>query len=256
VPLLPLHQAHDPRALIARWREVAKAAGMQMKVLVEMDGEKVFYLQKRDRLASRPVYLSTGVHGDEAGSAWGLLSWAQREIEQLRHGNHLIFPCMNPHGLRANTRMDCRGFDINRRFHIDTDPLCGPWLDVVRQSVPKLGLCLHEDYDAQGFYVYELNNRPKAVSYEILKKCAKRISADPRRMIDGRRAKDGVIRPRAIPSTLPGMPEAIVLWQLGCPVTLTFETPSEFSLDDRVHTQADFVNAAIRLAARASNHQP
>jgi len=229
---------------------------MQIKVLAEMDGEKILYLQKATRLESRPVYLSTGVHGDEPGSAWGLLAWAQRKIEQLRDGNFLIFPCMNPHGLRANTRLDRRGLDINRRFHLDTDPLCGPWLQLVQQSVPMLSLCLHEDYDGQGSYVYELSSCTEPVSPQILKKCAKHIPADPRRKIDGRAAKDGVIRPRSIPTNLPGMPEAIVLWQLGCPTTLTFETPSEFGLDDRVQTQADFVSAAIRLAARTPNQPP
>lgn len=256
MPLLPLHQAHDPRALTARWREVAKAAGLKMKVLAEIEGEKVFYLQRPRRVDAPLLYLSTGVHGDEVGAAWGLLAWGQREIEQLRHGNHLIFPCLNPHGLRANTRADHRGLDINRRFHLDDDPLCGPWQQVIRECPPALGLCLHEDYDGQGCYVYELSPGRQTMSRSILKHCTRVIPADPRRSIDARRASDGVIRPRVIPPDLPGMPEAIVLWQLGCPITLTFETPSEFGLDDRVETQADFVTAALRLAAPAANLPP
>jgi hypothetical protein len=87
-----------------------------------------------------------------------------------------------------------------------------------------------------------------------MRDCTSRIAPDPRASIDGRRALDGVIRRSTIPSGLPGLPEAIVLWQLGCPVTLTFETPSEFSLDDRVQTQADFVSAVLHHAV--PNHQP
>jgi hypothetical protein len=37
----------------------------------------------------------------------------------------------------------------------------------------------------------------------------------------------------------------LVLHQLGCPLTLTFETPSEFDLDARVRSQASFVDAAL-----------
>lgn len=256
MPLLPLHQSHDPRALIARWRKLAPLANLRASVLTEVAGEKIVYLQSRHKHSAPLIYLSTGVHGDEAGSAWGLLEWAEREIEQLRLGNFLIFPCLNPHGLRANTRADHRGLDINRRFHLDDDPVCGPWRQVIRQNTPAIGLCLHEDYDAQGCYVYELSQQRTPLSPALLAACTTRIAADPRRSIDGRRAQNGVIRRSTIPPDLPGMPEAIELWQLGCPITLTFETPSEFSFDDRVQTQAEFVSAAIRLALPAANHLP
>ena len=45
-----------------------------------------------------------------------------------------------------------------------------------------------------------------------------------------------------------GMPEAIELYALGCPATLTFETPSEFSLDDRAKAHASFLNSAFNGA--------
>jgi len=251
-----IHQAHDPRVLITRWRHLARAAEMFVRILTEVAGEKIIYLQSRNSRNAPLVYLSSGVHGDEAGSAWGLLDWAEREIEQLRLGNFLIFPCLNPHGLRANTRADHRGLDINRRFHLDDDPLCGPWRQVVRQNTPAIGLCLHEDYDAQGCYVYELSQQRTPMSPALLAACTTLIAPDPRRSIDGRRAQNGVIRRSTLPPDLPGMPEAIELWQLGCPITLTFETPSEFGFVDRVKTQSDFVSAAIRLAIKAADHLP
>lgn len=254
VSLLPHHQAHAPDALLKRWRAVAKSACLRVRVLTELAGEKILYLEN-PRAGSQPfIYLSTGVHGDEAGSAWGLLAWAEREIEQLRQRPFLIFPCLNPHGLRLNTRADHRGLDINRRFHLDEDELCGPWRQIVRQRPLSIGVCLHEDYDAQGCYVYELGHHRTRHSDLLMRTCTSRISPDTRTSIDGRRARGGVIRRSTIPSGLPGLPEAVVLWQLGCPVTLTFETPSEFSLDDRVQTQADFVSAVLHHAA--PEHQP
>jgi hypothetical protein len=71
------------------------------------------------------------------------------------------------------------------------------------------------------------------------------IAPDPRKNIDGQRAKGGVIRRRTLPTHLPGMPEAIELHQRGCPLTVTFETPSEFDLDTRVRAQASFIKAAM-----------
>lgn len=252
---LPLQHAHDPQALIKRWRALAKQAGLRIKLLVEVDDEKIIYLQSRRRGSKPLIYLSTGVHGDEAGSAWGLLAWAERNAEQLQTGNFLIFPCINPHGLRANTRLDQRGLDINRRFHLDDDPLCGPWRELIRQKPPSIGICLHEDYDSAGCYVYELGHHPLPLGPALLQACTSVIPVDPRPRIDGRSAKAGLIRRSTVPPNLPGMPEAVVLWQLGCPLTLTFETPSELGLDARVQTHADFVSAVIRHTVPAL-HQP
>jgi hypothetical protein len=249
VPLMPLHQAHDQRALIARWRALASAARLRVRVLTEVNGEKIIYLESTRLKDSTGInYLSAGVHGDEAGAAWGLLAWAEDNIATLREQAFVIFPCMNPHGLQGNTRVDHRGFDMNRRFHLDDDPISGPWRKIIAARSWRIGLCLHEDYDAQGCYVYELSQHRDSFSSRILEECINGIALDPRRSIDGRPSRSGIIHRRTIPSDLPGMPEAIELFRLGCPITLTFETPSEFSLDDRVQAQAAFVKAALHHA--------
>ena len=245
--LLPFHQAHDYRYLITRWRAVARAAELRLQVLTEAAGEKIFYLensQKHGELSQ--VYLSAGVHGDEPAAAWGLLVWAESHITDLKQGSFLIFPCLNPHGLKLNTRVDDRGLDMNRRFHLEDDPISGPWLQITSNRSLHICLCLHEDYDAQGTYVYELGSAKRAVAAAILEDCSQPISPDPRKTIDGQRVQAGVIRRSAVHSDLLGLPEAIVLWQLVCPLTLTFETPSELSLDDRVQAHAAFVTAALR----------
>ena len=215
-----------------------------------MEGNEVLWLESAAAAAGQPVtYLSSGVHGDEPGAACGLLAWALANEKGLRAGSFLIFPCLNPVGLMNNTRVDGRGLDLNRRFHMDDDPVCGPWAEVVKQREMPLGICLHEDYDAQGMYVYELSRHPKGWSAEILRRIAtKRLPVEPGKDIDGRAMRDGVIQRKRSPTGLPGMPEAVRIFELGCPVSLTFETPSEFSLDDRVRAQARFVSIALKLA--------
>jgi hypothetical protein len=113
----------------------------------------------------------------------------------------------------------------------------------------RFGLCLHEDYDAQGIYLYELNQAPQTAGHAIIGRCARVIAPDPRKNIEGRRADRGVIHRRKLPTDLPGMPEAIELHLRGCPVTLTFESPSEFDLDKRVQVQVRFVESALDLLA-------
>ncbi len=226
---------------------MARAASAELRQFARAGGLPVLVLETREAAAGRPVfYLSSGVHGDEAGAACGLLAWAEANIATLKKRPVLIFPCLNPQGLMLNTRADHRGLDINRRFHLQDDELCGPWHRVVGAREMSAALCLHEDYDGEGMYVYELSGRRETVGHDILGRCARIIPLDFRVKIDGRAASNGVIRPRKIPQDLPGLPEAIVLYRKGCPVTLTLETPSEFSLDLRIAAQAAFITAAVR----------
>ncbi len=227
---------------------LARAAGCRATVLCEVAGMPVLALESAAAKAGEPaVYLSSGVHGDEAAAAWGLLTWAEKHLKDLRRGSFLIAPCLNPAGLVLNTRLDHRGLDINRRFHDSSDEICGPWQQWITGRAMRFGLCLHEDYDGQGIYLYELNHARKTQGHEIIGRCAPTIAPDPRTNIDGQRARGGVIRRRTLPTHLPGMPEAIELHVRGCPVTLTFESPSEFALDTRVRVQVKFVESALAV---------
>ena len=72
--------------------------------------------------------------------------------------DYWICPCLNPTGFEANRRENAAGTDLNRQYlqpeaheviaHIG-------WLE--RQPKFDLCLCLHEDWEAHGFYLYELN---------------------------------------------------------------------------------------------------
>jgi hypothetical protein len=247
VPSLPHHQCHDYAALAARWRDLAKRTGLKVNELCRVEGQRVLWLESAAARAGQPViYLSAGIHGDEAGATSGLLHWAEANEARLGAEAFMIFPCLNPVGLQINTRVDGRGLDLNRRFHLEDDPVCGAWLRVMRERSVRLGICLHEDYDAQGIYVYELSRLPKGWSGEILERITTaRMPVDARRRIEGRAAVAGVIQRRRSPQGLPGLPEAVALYQLGCQVSLTFETPSEFALQDRVQAQADFLETAL-----------
>jgi protein MpaA len=243
VTRLPLHQTHDPRLLLARWQKLARRVGLRSKVLTLIEDEKVLLLESTG--AGSLIYLSAGVHGDEVASAWGLLAWAEGNSELLKQRRFMIFPCLNPHGFKRNTRTDHRGLDINRRFHLARDPLIGPWRQIIRQRTPVLGLCLHEDYDSQGCYVYELGCQNTLLASRCLAASARHLPTDPRGQIDGRRANHGIIRRKTIPQNLTGIPEAVALWQLGCATTLTFETPSEADFHDRVQAHAAFIAEAL-----------
>lgn len=240
------HRAHDYRALIREWRTVARQKGLKMRPFARVAGVPVYVVSsppaRKDQRAT--IYISAGIHGDEPAAPWGLLAWAAAQTVWLETHRFLIFPTLNPIGLALNTRVDQDGLDLNRSFNLPDHSLITAWQRVIAGHELALGLCLHEDYDGQGCYLYELNPGRDIVGRKILADCEAVLPIDTRKKIDGRAANDGLIA-RRLPPELPGHPEAIVLHLLGAPLTLTFESPSEFSLHDRIEVQKKFINSAL-----------
>lgn len=191
------------------------------------------------------IYLSTGIHGDEPAGPLAML--------QLLADNSLpssaaywCCPCLNPSGFPLGTRFSADGVDLNRDYRSPKSPEIQAhvaWL--YEQPDFDLTLCLHEDWEAQGFYIYELNpdQRPSlapAMIQAVQPVCPIDLSSS----IDGRTASGGVIRPVLDPDQRPEWPEALFLLQHRTRLSYTLEAPSDFTLAER--TQA--LVAATRIA--------
>jgi murein peptide amidase A len=237
---------HDAALLIKQWQQLAKKCRMSVTVLhTTQSGLPVLGLATAN--AAPALYLSAGVHGDEAAPPWALLAWAYHHVELLKTGSYLICPCVNPDGLRANTRVDEAGRDLNRSFHNTKLPLMRRWQQFVKGRPLRLAVCLHEDYDARGCYMYALGMKrePELLMREV----EGVIARDGRSTIDGSRAKMGLIQRKRPPAGIAG-PEALIICEdLGCPASLTFETPSEFDLDERLEAHQALLTAVASLMA-------
>ena len=110
------------------------------------------------------IYLSTGIHGDEPAGPLAALRLLQ-ENQWPENAELWFCPCLNPMGFVLNRRENADGKDLNRDYrHLETTEVRAhiAWLE--RQPQFDLCLCLHEDWESHGFYVYELNpdeNRPR-----------------------------------------------------------------------------------------------
>ncbi len=244
------HRAHDYKRLIQRWRAVAKRANLLMR---RFSKEPDAYLVRSKRLPRQgAIYISAGIHGDEPGGTEALIAWAEKHIRLLRRRPFFLVPCINPWGLRNNLRVDARGRDLNRVFQNDEVPVIAALKRAMGQFDFSLVITLHEDYDAQGIYIYELED-PKCHWGEVLLKAARpSIPPDMRELIEGRRAVNGLVR-RPLDMKLfkrMGVPEAIYFYLRGCRRVFTIETPSEYSLERRVRAHVAVIEKCIALNYR------
>ena len=245
-----LHRSHDYRHLIARWRAVAREAGLRLRPLAKDDSFDLFYLETPSLAENAGLYLSAGIHGDEPAAPEALVRWAEKNVARLAAMPLLIFPCLNPWGLRNNVRTDSRGRDLNRMFHLDTHPIVKAVRKITRPHRFKIAMAMHEDYDAQGIYLYEVARGRRSFGESLLMSAGEILPRDPRRKIDTSTAKNGLIRRRISPAKFAemGYPEAIWLHLFHSENTFTFETPSEAALELRVRAHMAVIGECVKRA--------
>jgi predicted deacylase len=219
-----------------------------MRPFAESGGYPVYCLESQASTPDVPsVYLSGGIHGDEPASTEALLSWVGSNPDLVRSLKLLIFPCLNPWGLVHNKRCDEDGIDLNRGYRANIPAVVQAQLAILQGARFDLAINLHEDYDAQGVYLYEPARTKPHWGEKLIEAMSTAIPVDPRRMIDGNKAKAGVIRRRVTLDMMPNWPEAIALHFHHAKRTFTLETASEFAIESRVAAHVAGISAAIRL---------
>ena len=244
------HRVHDYRHLVRRWRAIARGAGLKLEEFARQDEYPVYCLRTPGDPSKGSLYVSAGIHGDEPAAPEALACWAETHLAAYVRtaGAKPLFllPCLNPWGLVNNQRADHKGRDLNRIFDRQVSPvrelrrrLAGWRFDLV--------LHLHEDYDAQGIYMYEVHVGRARWDVDLLRACAtKDLPIESRRRIDGWRFRDGVLSKPIDLKTIPMVPEAVYLLQRHADHACTFETPSEFGLSRRVRAHVRMIQTSLR----------
>lgn len=186
---------------------------------------------------ARRIYLSTGIHGDEPAGPLAI-----RELLAQDHwpaATELwVCPCLNPGGFERNQRENAAGIDLNRDYRQPQSAEVQAhvaWLG--RQPQFDLTVCLHEDWESHGFYLYEVNpdGRPSAAP-QVIASVEKFCAIDRSPVIEGRPAAGGIIRPQIDLAGRPDWPEAFYLITHHTRLSYTLEAPSDFPLATRVRS--------------------
>ncbi len=197
--------------------------------------------------AKNRVYISTGIHGDEPAGPLAVLQLL-RENNWPHDAAIWLCPCLNLTGFPLNRRENYAGVDLNRDYrHLQTEEIRTHvgWLG--QQPQFDLTICLHEDWESLGFYLFE-QNPDKKVSFaeEIIAAVEKVCPVDRSENIEGWPAKGGIISPAVNPDERPQWPESVYLIKNKTRLAYTLEAPSDFPLGVRVAALVTAVRTVLK----------
>jgi murein peptide amidase A len=137
------------------WRSLRAQSGLRLREVACVGAPRTLLLAELGDPRLPVVSISAGVHGDEPGGVWALLSLVRDGLLDPRY-SYRLWPCLNPTGFDAGTRANAEGTDVNRSFgRGGNSPEAKAILTANRDRMFELSIDLHEDHDATGFYLYE-----------------------------------------------------------------------------------------------------
>ncbi len=199
------------------------------------------------------IYISTGIHGDEPAGPLAIRQLLQ-ENKWPSNIDLWICPCLNPSGFPLNRRENAEGLDLNREYHNPTSTEVKAHVEwLKRQPSFEISFCVHEDWESNGFYVYELNpQKLPSMAEAMVAGVAKVCPVDQSEMIEGWPAVGGIIRPEFDPRSRPLWPEAFYLLTNKSRRSYTLEAPSDFAIETRVAGLVAGIRASLDEFLRAA----
>jgi murein peptide amidase A len=237
----------DVAEYLREFHAAALARHWQPEHFGTIKGHQLHGYRRSPKNPARTIYISTGIHGDEPAGPVALRRLV--EEDQWPADTQLILcPCINPTGLQLKTRENADGIDLNRQYRNPQAPEVLAhiaWLDTLPPF--DLALILHEDWEADGFYLYEVNygNVPGG-GERIVERVREFCPIQPNSVIDGLwQCAEGIIHPNIRREDRPQWAEAVYLIVKKTKLSLTLEAPSDFPLSFRAEVHVRAVRAAL-----------
>ncbi len=206
----------------------------------------------------KKVCLSGGIHGNEPAGVevvLGFMAGLTENPHWTERFQFTFFPCMNPFGYEYDCRENGSNLDLNRQFHQEKAPLEVECIkQVFRQKCFDFDYECHEDFESQGFYLYESGQDDRMIGEKIIEQLSRFFPINTAQDIEEMPAINGVIRPPHSPADLlaliekrGGWPQAVYFSKGGTPVCITAESPSELDMADRVKMHLLAFETALSL---------
>jgi murein peptide amidase A len=214
--------------LQARFSSAARTQGLHPHTLAMIGEDPLEIWTRQAPFPDAPsIFLSAGIHGDEPCGPVALCQL----LEQLALPSSFhwaVAPLLNPSGLRAYTRHNAQHIDLNRDFlhqrSTEIQALIRWWHR--QPDACHFHISLHEDWEASGFYLYEISTCSlPSLARPLLAKLASHFPLQTQGPVDGHElSAPGLIVHRPEPDEV-GWPEAIWLARSMPLLSYTLEAP-------------------------------
>lgn len=225
----------DLTSFLERFSIAAQAAGFRRYELLETGDGPLLAWEKEGSGSS--VYISAGIHGDEPAGPLAALQLIESGFF-ADDRRWLICPALNPEGLGTGSRENREGLDLNRDYLVRKSREVSAHAKWLLEMGPlDRFISLHEDWESEGFYFYEINlgdDDPERAR-GLLSAVSEYFPPEPCSEIDDHEVREPGWIHHGDEADLPdAWPEAIFLAKNGCPLSFTLETPSAAPLEKRV----------------------
>jgi hypothetical protein len=247
--------------LAAAWRSVRRRAELRLREIACVGAPRTLLLAECGDPRLPVVCLSAGIHGDEPAGVWALLSLVRDGLLDPRF-SYRLWPCYNPTGFEAGTRANVDGADVNRSFgRGGTTPEAKAILTANRDRTFALAIDLHEDHEAEGFYLYEAGGSSRRSRYAAPVTAAVTEAGFPLQDLHPgfdvgppgseaaqTRSRGAIVvdAPRETPFFGRNVPLGLELVRRATPCAMTFETPRGRTREARVAMHRVAVVEALR----------
>jgi predicted deacylase len=208
-----------------------------------------FFIRLPAEASAPRLYVSAGIHGDEPAGPLAVLSMLKQEgffdgVETF------VFPVLNPWGLTASQRENEQGVDLNRNFGpTATASSETEWhlQSLKKMSRVDVALCLHEDWEASGVYLYHVESKAARFnSAKVLAAMGSQLPIETSCVIDGSQACHGIISRKESDYVSDDWPESVYLTRTLTRASFTLETPSSAPMGKRVKAHCAAVAEVVR----------
>ena len=190
------------------------------------------------------ILITGGIHGDEPAGPASVLRFLERDnTHLLQCFKFLILPCINPYGYVHNTRENKRDLDLNRLF----EETGIAEVDIVKETIEgqRFHFCIdfHEDWEAEGVYLYEAQRNERWIGPEITRQIEKIGRIDGEVGESDLPIADGVFQ---VDPAWGDAGLAPYLFHFSADHVMICETPTSWHLDQRTAAHLAALDAALK----------
>jgi predicted deacylase len=248
--------------LEAAWKALRRSHEIAVREVACVGAPRTLLCAEMGGSTAPEIALASGVHGDEPAAPWALHALVQSGELDERYA-YRMWPCTNPSGYRAGTRVNAEGLDINRMFgRGGQTPEARAIVTANRDRKFALSIDLHEDCDAGGFYLYEygagdLGHSIIAAVREAGYPVQDLALCDLGAPFEDPELDDGVVRPHRTVvegEAIGGLSYTMLISRHAAKRALTFETPMSLDWETRIAIHRIAVKAAIAALSNLPDH--